>query len=43
MSTLSQWEMIERLVVALILGALLGFERERRDKASGHQDLCAGL
>jgi putative Mg2+ transporter-C (MgtC) family protein len=35
METLSELEAIERIVVALIAGAVLGFERERRDKPAG--------
>ncbi len=35
MDTLSNMESLERLVVALLLGALLGIERELRDKPAG--------
>lgn len=35
MVTLTNWESLERLAVALLLGALLGIERELRDKPAG--------
>ena len=35
METLSQLEVAERILVALVLGAALGLERERREKPAG--------
>jgi putative Mg2+ transporter-C (MgtC) family protein len=35
MEPLSELEALERIALALLLGAVLGFERERRDKPAG--------
>ena len=35
MDTLTQLEVVERIVVALVLGAALGYERERSNKPAG--------
>jgi putative Mg2+ transporter-C (MgtC) family protein len=42
---ISNWEMILRLVIAAILGSIIGWERERRDWTAGlrtHMLVCLG-